>query len=161
MPKLDHLGDLYLDYPYSDPAFYESYLRNRSYNYFVIGLVLTLVMVIGYTGRICCVLPGSRDRGWLVPHVLAVKGAAFAMYPSYGEYVSFCYGFMTADFPWMNALIGSKLANPLDKSPAPYSMYFTNLSLASTYFLPLLLIPILWFSIIFIGYICEHCTSKL
>lgn len=117
MPKLAHLGDLYLDYPYSDPEFYESYLRNRPYYYFIFGLAITLVLLIGYTVKLCCLSPRSRDRGSIIPHIFALRCGALALYPTYAEYVNFCYGFMTADLPWLNSYFGSKLANANDVIP--------------------------------------------
>jgi len=57
---------------------------------------------------------------------------------------------MTADLPWLNEVLGSKMANPHDIKPEPYTLYYSNLSLVSTFFLALLLIVFLWCSFVFI-----------
>lgn len=155
MPSLDHLGDLYLDYPYSDSAFYESFIRNKSYSYYIIGLIFTLLLLVGYSVKLCCLLPRGQDRGSIIPHIFAIKCGALALYPAYAEYVSFCYGFTTADFPWANAFFGSKFGNPNDQMPDSFAMFYVNLSLGSTYFLALVLIPVIWFCVSFAGYVCD------
>lgn len=153
MPSLDHMGDLYLDYPYSDPAFYQSYIRNRTYNYYIFGLVITILLFIGYSVKLCCVIPRSQDRGRIIPHIFAMRCGALALYPSYAEYINYCYGFMTSDLPWLNSQFGEKMANDSDVLPNPYTMYYTNLSMISTYFLALIIIATVWFFVALFSYI--------
>lgn len=40
--------------------------------------------------------------GGIMPHVFANKVPALIIHPTFVEFVSFCYGFMTADLPWAN-----------------------------------------------------------
>lgn len=68
-------------------------------------------------------------------HILALKCGALALYPTYFEYIDYCYGFMIADFPWLNGTFSSLIANSSDVIPAPYTIYYVSLSLASTYLL--------------------------
>ena len=100
MPKLSQFGDLYLTYPYSDPEFYQSYIRNLNFNYHIFGLVITVVLLLGYCIKICCFMTRTDDRGSIIPHIFSLKCGALALYPTYAEYVNYCYGFMTADLPW-------------------------------------------------------------
>jgi hypothetical protein len=106
MPNIDQIGDLYLGYPYSDSAFYDSYISNKSYYYFIFGMIVTLILLVGYTTKLCFYLPTSKERGSIIPHIFSIKCAALALYPTYAEYVSYCYGFMTADLPWLNTTFG-------------------------------------------------------
>lgn len=39
-------------------------------------------------------------------HVFALKVVSIVLYPTFAEYINYCYGFMTADMPWLNAFIG-------------------------------------------------------
>jgi hypothetical protein len=97
MPNIDQIGDLYLGYPYTDAAFYDSYISNRTYNYFIFGLIVTVIVLVGYTAKLCYLLPNSKERGSIIPHIFSIKCAALAVYPTYAEYVNYCYGFMTGD----------------------------------------------------------------
>ena len=92
-------------------------MQNRKYYYYIFGLIVTIVLLVGYSIKLCCLVPGSRDRGSILPHVFAVKCGALALYPTYGEYVSFCYGFMMAEVPWFNSFVGERLGQPNDFSP--------------------------------------------
>lgn len=83
MPKLPHFGDLYLDYPYSDPAFYESYIKKLTFNYHIFGLVITILLLIGFTLKICCFVTRTDDRGSIIPHIFSLKCGALALYPTY------------------------------------------------------------------------------
>lgn len=160
MPSLDHMGDLYLDYPYSDPAFYQSYIQNRTYNYHIFGLVITILLFLVYTIKLCCVLPKSQDRGNIIPHIFAMRCGALALYPSYAEYINYCYGFMTSDLPWLNAQFGQKMGNDSDIVPNAYTMFYTNLSMVSTYFLALIAIAVLWFGVALFSYLSESSKPK-
>lgn len=95
------------------------------------------------------------DRGDIIPHIQAIKCGALALYPTYTEYINFCYGFMLADLPWFNSFFGNTLANVSDNVPSPYLMYFVNLSLVSTYLLAFSAIVIIWFVFALISYLSE------
>lgn len=161
MPKLSHFGDLYLDYPYSDPQFYQSYIKNLNFSYHIFGLIITILLLIGFSIKICCFVSQTDDRGSVIPHIFSLKCGALALYPTYAQYVNYCYGFMTADLPWFNQDIGTKLGNPNDHKPDPYTLYYVNLSLVSTYFIAFLVVSFLWISLIFIQYAFEDSKKKI
>lgn len=68
---------------------------------------------------------------------------------------------MTADIPWMNVSLGGKMGNIHDITPDPFKMYYTNLSLVSTYFIALIVIFILWFCLGFVGFVCEDSRRNI
>ena len=47
-------------------------------------------------------LPDAFDKGELISHILLMKTAVFAVFPSYSELIDYCRGFMLADLPWLN-----------------------------------------------------------
>ena len=51
--------------------------------------------------------------GEIIPNILTFKTCALITYPAYLDYYDFGYGFMLADFPWANYLLGFTLGNPL------------------------------------------------
>jgi hypothetical protein len=106
MPNLKQVGDLYLTFPYLGSTFYQSFIRTRNYYYFIFGLIVTLVIIIGFSIKSYYSFFGRTDRGGIIPHIFAIKCAALMLYPTYAEYVSYCYGFMMIDFPWVNFALG-------------------------------------------------------
>lgn len=54
--------------------------------------------------------------------------------------ISFSKGFMLYDIPWANQFFGSSLGSPFDYIPAGYKLFYTNLNIASMFFIPLILI---------------------
>jgi hypothetical protein len=79
----------------------------------------------------------TNDTGEIIPHVLLLKIPAMVIYPSLGGYIDYCYGFTYIDLPWLNGFFSSILSNLSDESPAPFKMFYKNLSMASTYLLAL------------------------
>ncbi len=69
--------------------------------------------------------------------------------------LSFGYGMMALNFPWLNEKLGSFLGNLFDDSPIQMKIFYTNMNLGSTYSLALGIIIIL--SIM--GYIIISCCS--
>ena len=53
------------------------------------------------------------------------------------------------------------MANPHDIKPEPYTLYYSNLSLVSTFFLATLLIIFLWCSFVFIQYAFDESKKKI
>jgi hypothetical protein len=47
---------------------------------------------------------------------------------------------MYADVPFLNSFFGTLLADPRDQLPIPYSVFYTNMNIASMYLLPLCVI---------------------
>jgi hypothetical protein len=54
-------------------------------------------------------VPTTKDVGEIIPHVLLMKAPAMVFYPSFGGYISYCYGFSIIDFPMFNTHFSEKL----------------------------------------------------
>ena len=78
------------------------------------------------------------DTGFIIPQVMAFKAGSLAIYPTFPEYINYCYGFAIADLPWLNQIFGSSLSNLSEYTPNPYLMQYQTLNLSSTYLLGLL-----------------------
>jgi hypothetical protein len=72
-----------------------------------------------------------------------MKVPAMVIYPSFGAFIDFCYGFSMIDLPFLNTFFSLALTNPSDKSPQSLKMFYNNLSVASTYLLGLLAFSVL------------------
>lgn len=79
--------------------------------YYLIGVSITSLLLIIYLIKIICLVPATYNKGEIIPHVMAIRIGALALYPTYPEYINFCYGFMTTDLPWFNDFFGSVLSN--------------------------------------------------
>ena len=64
--------------------------------------MFVLILFIKYSVKALVTVPESLNPGNIIPHVLAFKVGALLLFPTYLEYVQYCLGFMTADFPWAN-----------------------------------------------------------
>ena len=87
---------------------------------------------------------------------MAIRAGALALYPSYPEYINFCYGFMSSDFPWANSIFAQLLSDESDVIPEPFEMYYVSLSLSSTYFFALIVIIIVWSLISLTSIVCQN-----
>lgn len=67
-----------------------------------------------------------------------MKVPAMVIYPTLGGYINYCYGFSLIDLPLLNTFFSEKLTNQADISPSSFKMFYTNLNIASTYLLALL-----------------------
>jgi hypothetical protein len=67
-----------------------------------------------------------------------MKVPAMVIYPSFAEYINYCYGFSIIDFPMLNSYFSEKLTQQSDQCPPSYKMFYNNLNIASTYSVPLL-----------------------
>lgn len=123
-------------------------------------MVVILLIIVIYSAKLCILLPSSLDKGSIVPHVLAIKCGSLALYPTFGEYLNYCYGFMMLDLPWLNAVLGDKLGDSSDVIPDAFVFYFTNLSIVSTYLLASCVVIALWFTLTFLSYCTEQQKSK-
>lgn len=83
LPGLDLKGDLNLDYPLEDPEFYRSYIEHKDYKYYLFGLFITIILLLGYLLKVC-ILPDTKIRGQIIPHIFAIKCGGLALYPTYG-----------------------------------------------------------------------------
>ena len=64
---------------------------------------------------------------------------------------------MTAEFPWLNSIIGGALANGSDVSAPPFKFFYVNMNIGSTYLLALACI--LFIGLIGLG-IIKGCSCK-
>lgn len=106
MPYAKHKGNLFLSYNINDPEFTMSVLSQHSYYYNFFGLLLCIYLFCFYFVKGVVLDPHGKDKGQLVPHVLLYKTAVLAVYPVYGELISYCAGFMAADLPYLNLYFG-------------------------------------------------------
>ena len=117
-----------------------SILGIRNYYYHFFGWAITSCLFIFFLIVGVFIDPERRDKGQIIAHILFLKTAALMVYPSRPELIDYCSGFMMADLPMLNSFFGSRLSDPRDLSPAPYRLFFTSLSLSSTYLLALAMI---------------------
>ena len=138
LPNLLISSALTMGYNLDDPQFYNSYI-NSVYNthYYIIGMAVTCLLFLNYLIKALCTVPHSNNHGSIVGHVFALKAVSISLYPTFGEYINYGYGFMTADFPWLNSWLGYVLSNDSDDTPLGYLLYYSNISLFSTYTLAL------------------------
>ena len=80
------------------------------------------------------------------------------VYPSYSQLISYCSGFMIADLPWLNKTFGTILSRESDTSPDPYRLFYTSMSIASTFLLPLMIISLLF--LVFVILMCSFQNCK-
>jgi len=118
-------------------------------------MAVTVILLLTYFIKLFALIPSSPDKGNIIPHILAIKFGALALFPSFAEYINYCSGFMTADFPWLNSLFGEKLGNSMEIIPNPYAMYFTNLSVVSTYLLAIIAILGIWITLLLLSFLAQ------
>jgi hypothetical protein len=70
---------------------------------------------------------------------------------AYMEYIDYCYGFLSADLPWLNTFTSFMSSNS-DLSPNSYLLFYSNMTLASTYLSALGLILLITIILLIIGY---------
>ena len=128
-------------------------LDDYYYHYF--GYAVCLYMFVFYFAKSTIIYPEGRDKGQIIAHILFVKTPVFMVYPSYAEMMSYCYGFMAADIPWLNSYFSAHLSEIRDSSPDPYKLYYISLSIASTYLMALVVLIILALVIGIIYLVCE------
>lgn len=112
---------------------------------------MTGFMFLMFLIKALITVPLSENLGNIMPHILAHKVGALLVYPTYLEFISYCSGFMYADFPWMNTLFGETLSDPRDKVPLAYRMFYVNMNVAGMYLLALCVLVILVFVGILVG----------
>lgn len=121
--------------------------------YYIFGFAASFAFLIYFVIKL--VIRGlSEDRGEIFPHILALKCGALALYPTYFEFIDYCYGFMTLDLPWLNDFFASIISEPSDITPEPYLVYYTNLSLASTFLLATVSLGVLSCILLFFLLVC-------
>ena len=106
---------------------------NRYLAYEIIGIVTVCLFLVNYVVKFFILMPKSRNRSTLLPHIIALKSCCLILYPSHFEYVSFCKGFMIVDFPWLNSRLAHALTDLSDAVQVPFGLFFENMSIAGTY----------------------------
>ena len=154
-------GDLKLSYNINQPEFVASTLRLHSHFYYLFGIMVTIYIIIFYFLKAVVINPNGRDKGQLIAHILFMKTPALMIYPSYAELISYCSGFMISDMPWLNRFFGSSLSLATDSTPFPYLLFYTSLSLASTYLLALVVICTIVLSLVATAYLCESTRGVI
>lgn len=147
LPEFYLPKDLIMDYDLNSPEFVMSYLSLNSELsfYSIFGYVVTSILIIKYIIKASCSAPGSPEMGDIIPQVLALKTPALFLYPGYMEWIYYCVGFTIPDFPWLNQVFGNILADTSNKMPEPFSLFFSNLHIGSTYLLALIVIALVTF----------------
>jgi hypothetical protein len=113
-------------------------------------------MLVFYFIKGVVLLPQDFDKGELVSHILLLKTPVLAVFPCYAELINYCSGFMLADLPWLNSFFGELLSDPRDSTPSPYLLFYTSLSIASTYLSVLALLFSLALILVVIAYLVEE-----
>jgi hypothetical protein len=62
---------------------------------------------------------------------------------------------MFADMPWLNSYFASILSNPLDSAQSPYLLFYTSLSLSSTYLLAVMFFAAIMLVLGIVAYLKE------
>lgn len=153
LPGYQHSGSLVLDYKLDNPEFYASFTKEYTSNFpfYAIGAAITAILFLKFLLKSLATVPKSPNMGNIIPHILAFKVGALLLFPTYFEYISYCSGFMYADFPWLNRFFGSQLADSRDTSPAAYSLFYDNRNLASMYLLALSIFILLVIVAVLVG----------
>jgi hypothetical protein len=95
-------------------------------------------------------VPNSDDQGEIISHIFLLKCGGFIFGLAYMEYLDYCYGFLSADLPWLSNFTLS-LSSISDLSPNSYLLFFANMTLASTYLGALCLVALIAVILIVIG----------
>lgn len=98
-------------------------------------MAVTIILFLNFLIKALCTVTHSSTHGHIMGHIFAIKSISIALYPTFGEYVNYCYGFMTADLPWLNAWLGKMLSDSADYSPLGFRLYYENMTIYSTYWL--------------------------
>jgi hypothetical protein len=114
-----------------------------NFPFYIIGAIITCILFVKYLLKATITVPNSPNIGNIIPHILSLKVGALLFYPTYLEYINFCYGFMLADLPWLNDYFGYNLGDPRDIQPEAYSIFYINMNFASTYLLAFFIIILL------------------
>lgn len=139
LPSSDHMGSLSLSNPAENPSFIRSIYDQTTYNYHYFGLILMLLMLVIYFVKAAVSVPQSDDHGELMSHIFLLRCGGIIFSMAYVEYMDYCYGFLSPDFPWLNNLTAS-LAASADLSPNSYLLFYPNMTIASSYLCALLLV---------------------
>lgn len=159
LPNLLADSSLTLGYSLDDPEFYNSYISSV-YNtyYYIVGIVVTCVLFFNFLMKALCTVTHSNNHGYIMGHIFALKTVSISLYPTYGEYINYSYGYMTADLPYINKWVGELLSDSSDDTPLGYLLFYTNMSMFSMFLLALFV----YLMAVGINYLCfnEGGSSK-
>ena len=83
-----------------EPGFYKSFIdEGEDYHFTIIGYVIVALLAASLLIKATCTAASTGSLGDCVPHVLALKTCALAVFPVYVQVANFCYGLMAADLP--------------------------------------------------------------
>ena len=154
-PSFDIDTDLMVEYALSEPAFYRSLLAEHSLHYFVIGISILALLLLEYLLKLSCTAPRTSDKGNILPHIMAYKCGSLAIYPTFPEYINYCYGYALVDLPWLNGYLASQLSDLSEYTPDPYLMHYSTMSLSSMYLLPFTVYGLLALVLLSLRKCCE------
>ena len=136
------LPNIYLDdnlamaYPLPSPEFIISYYQsnNSSHPYQFIGLTISLLFFINYLVKSLLTVPHSVEMADIMPHVLAMKAAGFLIFPTYVEFVYYCFGFMVFELPWGNSFFSKVMGvRKGEIVPSAYGLFYESLQIGAVY----------------------------
>ena len=132
LPELTTTSDYVASDSLDDPEFYSSYIKEHHQMYwYLVGVIYLSLWVLYCLIRAYRYPFLTRHSSEIIPHLLMVKTVPLVIYPTYAEYVSYGLGFMAIDLPWVNELLPSTMADPLDYAPKGFFYYFTNMNFAA------------------------------
>jgi hypothetical protein len=83
-----------------EPGFYKSFIdEGEDYYFTIIGYIIVALLAASLLIKATCTTASADNLGDCVPHVLALKTCALAVFPVYVQVANFCYGLMAADLP--------------------------------------------------------------
>ncbi len=160
LPSASHMGSLSLSSPADNPSFIRSVYTQMPYNYHYFGLIVTLLMLIIYIVKATVSVPQSDDQGEIISHVFLLRCGGIIFSLTYMEYMDYCFGFLSADLPWLN-LLTANLAASADLSPNSYLLFYPDMTIASSYLSALCLIAALIITLAVIGAFCREKRDGL
>lgn len=110
------------------------------YKYHYFGVCVAVYLFFFYFVKGVVLDTRDKDKGQLTAHILLLKTPVLMLYPTYVELIDYCSGFTIADMPWFNNMLAGMFSDPRDSTPQPYLLFYTSLSVASTYLLPIVFI---------------------
>ena len=94
-------------------SYAESNNKGKYLVYSIFGMVVIFCFFLVYAvkGAVLTFYSPSKQKdnkelGSIIPHVVSLKAGAFMVFPTYLEYVYYCYGYMLFEFPWASDTFG-------------------------------------------------------
>ena len=77
----------------------------------LVGITFCTLFFIQYVIKSMCTVPKSKEMGDILPHLMALKAPGLLVFPSYMEFIFYCYGYMVFEFPWLSETFGKIFAD--------------------------------------------------